>query len=68
LGGGGRWISDFESILVYKVSSRTARAKKHLQDFVEKVIPYMNRIIFCHHNIASKCKSKINNGFIVSSF
>jgi hypothetical protein len=26
LGGRGRWISEFEAILVYKVSSRTARA------------------------------------------
>jgi hypothetical protein len=26
LGGTGRWISEFEASLVYKVSSRTARA------------------------------------------
>jgi hypothetical protein len=26
LGGRGRWISEFEACLVYKVSSRTARA------------------------------------------
>jgi hypothetical protein len=26
LGGKGRWISEFEATLVYKVSSRTARA------------------------------------------
>jgi hypothetical protein len=26
LGGRGRWISEFEANLVYKVSSRTARA------------------------------------------
>jgi hypothetical protein len=26
LGGRGRWISEFEARLVYKVSSRTARA------------------------------------------
>jgi hypothetical protein len=26
LGGGGRWISDFEVSLVYRVSSRTAKA------------------------------------------
>jgi hypothetical protein len=26
LGGRGRWISEFEDSLVYKVSSRTARA------------------------------------------
>jgi hypothetical protein len=26
LGGRGRWISEFESNLIYKVSSRTARA------------------------------------------
>jgi hypothetical protein len=26
LGGRGRWISEFEGSLVYKVSSRTARA------------------------------------------
>jgi hypothetical protein len=26
LGGGGRWISEFEASLVYRVSSRTARA------------------------------------------
>jgi hypothetical protein len=26
LGGKGRWISEFEASLVYKVSSRTARA------------------------------------------
>jgi hypothetical protein len=26
LGGRGRWISEFEAILVYKVSSRAARA------------------------------------------
>jgi hypothetical protein len=25
LGGRGRWISEFEAILVYRVSSRTAR-------------------------------------------
>jgi uncharacterized protein (DUF2252 family) len=28
LGGRGRWISDFEASLVYRVSSRTARAKQ----------------------------------------
>jgi hypothetical protein len=27
-GGRGRWISEFEASLVYKVSSRTARAIK----------------------------------------
>ena len=26
MGGRGRWISEFEASLVYKVSSRTARA------------------------------------------
>jgi hypothetical protein len=26
LGGRGRWISEFEARLIYKVSSRTARA------------------------------------------
>jgi hypothetical protein len=26
LGGRGRWISEFDAILVYRVSSRTARA------------------------------------------
>jgi hypothetical protein len=26
LGGRGRWISEFEASLIYKVSSRTARA------------------------------------------
>ena len=26
MGGRGRWISEFEAILVYKVNSRTARA------------------------------------------
>jgi hypothetical protein len=26
LGGRGRWISEFEASLVYRVSSRTARA------------------------------------------
>jgi hypothetical protein len=30
LGGRGRWISKFEASLVYKVSSRTARAKETL--------------------------------------
>ena len=28
MGGRGRWISEFEARLVYKVSSRTARAIK----------------------------------------
>jgi hypothetical protein len=28
LGGRGRWISEFEASLLYKVSSRTARAKQ----------------------------------------
>jgi hypothetical protein len=28
LGGRGRWISEFEASLVYRVSSRTARATK----------------------------------------
>jgi hypothetical protein len=28
LGGRGRWISEFEASLVYRVSSRTARAKQ----------------------------------------
>jgi hypothetical protein len=28
LGGRGRWISEFEASLVYKVSSRTTRAIK----------------------------------------
>jgi hypothetical protein len=28
LGGRGRWISEFEASLVYKVSSRIARAKQ----------------------------------------
>jgi hypothetical protein len=30
LGGRGRWISEFEASLVYKVSSRTARAVEKL--------------------------------------
>jgi hypothetical protein len=45
LGGRGRWISEFEASLVYKVSSRTARAvqgnpvskkkqKNHALDFL----------------------------------
>jgi hypothetical protein len=29
LGGRGRWISEFEASLVYRVSSRTARAKRN---------------------------------------
>lgn len=41
---------------------------KNLQDFAEKIISYMNGIIFCHHNIASKYKYKINAGFTVFSF
>jgi hypothetical protein len=28
LGGRGRWISEFQASLVYRVSSRTARATK----------------------------------------
>jgi hypothetical protein len=28
LGGRGRWVSEFEASLVYKVSSRTARASQ----------------------------------------
>jgi hypothetical protein len=28
LGGRGRWISEFKASLVYKVSSRTARARQ----------------------------------------
>jgi hypothetical protein len=28
LGGRGRWISEFEASLVYRVSSRTARARQ----------------------------------------
>jgi hypothetical protein len=30
LGGRGRWISEFEASLVYKVSSRTARATQRI--------------------------------------
>jgi hypothetical protein len=28
MGGRGRWISEFEASLVYRVSSRTARARQ----------------------------------------
>jgi hypothetical protein len=31
-GGRGRWISEFEAILVYRVSSRTAKATKRNPD------------------------------------
>jgi hypothetical protein len=30
LGGRGRWISEFEASLVYRVSSRTARATQRI--------------------------------------
>jgi hypothetical protein len=33
LGGRGRWISEFEVSLVYRVSSRTARATQRNPDF-----------------------------------
>jgi hypothetical protein len=32
LGGRGRWISEFEASLVYKVSSRTVRATQRNPD------------------------------------
>jgi hypothetical protein len=58
LGGRGRWISEFETSLVYKVSSRTARAtqtnpisekkKKKEKKKKEKYLPVMRKI--CKHH------------------
>jgi hypothetical protein len=51
LGGRGRWISEFEASLVYKVSSRTARAiqrnpvsknKKTKKKKLVKALPWSN--------------------------
>jgi hypothetical protein len=36
LGGRGRWISEFEASLVYRVSSRTARATQRNPVFKNK--------------------------------
>jgi hypothetical protein len=36
LGGRGRWISEFEASLVYKVSSRTARETLHRETLSRK--------------------------------
>jgi hypothetical protein len=36
LGGRGRWISEFKACLVYRVSSRTARAKERNPDLKKK--------------------------------
>jgi hypothetical protein len=36
LGGRGRWISEFEASLVYKVSSRTGRATQRNQFLSQK--------------------------------
>jgi hypothetical protein len=55
LGGRGRWISEFEASLVYRVSSRTARAiqrnlvsktkkKKKKNQFTYNKIFYLSNI------------------------
>jgi hypothetical protein len=43
LGGRGRWISEFEASLVYRVSSMTARATK--RTLVLKIKQEKNKII-----------------------
>jgi hypothetical protein len=55
LGGRGKWISEFEASLVYKVSSRTARAtqrnpvskKKKKKKEEEEVVSDFKRIGVC---------------------
>jgi hypothetical protein len=55
LGGGGRWISEFEASLVYRVSSRTARATQRNPVFKTKQ----------NKTIQKNPKQKKQNSFIV---
>jgi hypothetical protein len=43
LGGRGRWISEFEASLVYKVSSRTARTTQRNPVSKKKPKPKQNK-------------------------
>jgi hypothetical protein len=66
LGGRGRWISEFKASLVYKVSSRTARAtqrnpvlkkqknKKIKKREIFKPISFINFDIEIHNKILAK--------------
>jgi hypothetical protein len=42
LGGRGRWISEFEARLVYRVSSRTARATQRNPVWKKPIYIYMH--------------------------
>jgi hypothetical protein len=53
LGGRGRRISEFKAILVYKVSSRTARATQRNPVSKNQINKYINKYI-----------NKANFGFI----
>jgi hypothetical protein len=43
LGGRGRWISEFDASLVYRVSSRTARATQRNPDLKNKTKQNQNK-------------------------
>jgi hypothetical protein len=57
LGGKGRWISEFEASLVYRVSSRTARAtqrnsvlKKKKEERKKKRLPFCKYMFLLINN------------------
>jgi hypothetical protein len=56
LGGRGRWISEFEASLVYRVSSRTARTTQR------------NPVLKKHNKQTNKQKVKYPLGVLVNTF
>jgi hypothetical protein len=60
LGGRGRWISEFEASLVYKVSSRTARARNPVSKTKQKKNKTKNK--------TTTTKKKTKPFFLISVF
>jgi hypothetical protein len=56
LGGRGRWISEFEASLVYRVNSRTARTTQRnpVSEKVKKTKPKTNNNTFCKKDISKE--------------
>jgi hypothetical protein len=57
LGGRGRWISEFEASLVYRVSSRTARATQRNPVSKNPIYIFMSLYIYWNWRAGSKVKS-----------
>jgi hypothetical protein len=74
LGGRGKWISEFEASLVYRVSSRTARAtqrnpvSKNQKKKKKKVIAQRGSIV-CTFNLSIQdlCEFEASLFFVLSS-